>query len=310
MYPGSTRTPVYPLHLCAVLDRHAVGTERGLDDVAGVRVVARQHPVAAGDDRDRAPESGKGLGQLAPDRPRPEHDEPRGPGGEGEDRLIGVVPRLCKAGDGRHGRPGTGRDHRPSESEHGVGDGYLVRAAESTMAEKDVHPELGEPPHAVHRAQIRPEFPHALHRYAEVAGDRRPSEPGGSGPRIMPCPRGRDDGFRGHAPDVQAVAPHEVPLDQRHPGPEPRGSGRGDQPRRARPYHDQVVAASGNRVDPIGGVHPGQQAGVVLVHVGDELRKLGHEVGSAVAAARARRASLVTTVVTATVAASPRPSTT
>ncbi len=180
------------------------------------------------------------------------------------------------------------------------------------MAEKDVHPELGEPPHAVHRAQIRPELPHALHRGAEVAlaGDRRPSEPGGSGPRIMPCPRGRDDGFRGHAPDVQAVAPHEVPLDQRHPGPETRGTGGGDQPRRARPDHDEVVAVPRTRVDPIAGVHPGQQAGVVLVHGGDDFRKLGHEVGSAVAAARARRANLVTTVVTATVAASPRPSTT
>ncbi len=230
-----------------------------------------------------------------------------------EDRLVGVVLPLFETRDGRDRGAGTGCDYRAPEPENAVSHGHPVRAGEPGVAEKDIDTEPGKTLRAVHPAQIGSKPPHPLHRRAEVAraGRRRPPEPGGRGPRVMPGASGGDHPFRWHAADVEAVAAHEVPLDQRHPGAQSGGSGGGDQARGARTDDDQMVAGSRWRgVAPVGRVNVGDQAGVVLVHGGDEFRKLGHEVGSAVAAARARRANLVTTVVTATVAASPRPSTT
>src|SRR5262249_33906728 len=71
--------------------------------------------------------------------------------------------------------------------------------------------------------------------------------------------------LRRHAPDVQAVAAHQVPLDQRDLRTEPRGPGGTHQPRRPRPEHDELVAVCRCRVHPLRRLHVRPELLVVRV---------------------------------------------
>jgi hypothetical protein len=83
--------------------------------------------------------------------------------------------------------------------------------------------------------------------------------------RLVDATRRADDGLRGDAADVQAVAPHQVALDQGDPGAEAGGDQRRDQASGPRADHDQVIAALGHGVLPVRRVDIGNQGGVVGV---------------------------------------------
>ena len=76
---------------------------------------------------------------------------------------------------------------------------------------------------------------------------------------------GADEGFGGHATDVEAVSAHEVLLDQRDLGPKAGRARRGHQAGRPSPDDHQVVASRGLGVLPIGRVRIRKQPLVVLV---------------------------------------------
>ena len=65
---------------------------------------------------------------------------------------------------------------------------------------------------------------------------------------LVDDPRRADQALRRYAPDVEAVAAHQVLLDERYLGAEPGGRRRGDQPGGARADDHQVVATRWRRV--------------------------------------------------------------
>ncbi len=57
---------------------------------------------------------------------------------------------------------------------------------------------------------------------------------------------GANNGFRGHAAIIKAVAAHQMPLHQGHPGSQARGPGGGDQSGGAGADDHQVVTGAGS----------------------------------------------------------------
>jgi hypothetical protein len=148
------------------------------------------------------------------------------------------------------------------------------------MAEEDVHAELpAEAPRRVVRTDLRADPAHPLHDGAEVhARSRRHLHP--ERRRVTDLPddvRRAEHRLRGYAACDEAVAAHEVPLDQRDPGAQARGAGGGDEPRRSRADHHEVVASRRLRVVPAGGVSVLDEGAVVGV-VGEQPWRRGHVV--------------------------------
>jgi hypothetical protein len=213
------------------------------------------------------PQTAEGLRQLAPDGPAADHGEPAGALGEPEHRLVGQKAGLGEPGDGGARRPGPGGDHRLREAKPGAVHLDGVRPHEAGRPEEHVDPEPSEALDGIVVTDPRPQAAHALHHRSEVGLDA---------PRHMDAERrrgadlpedagGADDALRGHTADVQAVAPQKVPLDQGHPGPEPRAPRRGDKTRRSRADHDEVVAGSGSGWPPVRGMDVVDKRRIVLV---------------------------------------------
>ena len=306
----------------------AVARERPLHDLRGVGVLAREDAAAAISSR-RHPraEALEGLGQLAADRTGADHGEPRGPLGQLEDGLVREVAGLREPRDRRRGGAGAGRDHRLLEAQLRAVHLDGVRPAEARLAEEHVDAELV----AIARRRVlvadaRADAAHALHGRAEVGqplvGHAEPELPGR--PRLVHPARRADHGLRRHAADVQAVAAHQVPLDERDPGARLAAPATLTRPGGSGADHDEVVAARGRRVHPVGGVDVRDERFVVRV-VRQDVDRLGHWQGSegpvgpdgrskrpALRARRlrsARRATRVTRIVTIAVAAKPSPTT-
>jgi len=79
-------------------------------------------------------------------------------------------------------------------------------------------------------------------------------------------PRGADNPLGGNAAHIQAIAAQQLPLDERHPGPQSGGPGRTHQAGRAGADHHQVIAWSGLRIHPIGGMNVAHQGFVVYIN--------------------------------------------
>ena len=74
---------------------------------------------------------------------------------------------------------------------------------------------------------------------------------------------GADQRLRRHAAGVEAVAPHQIALDQRDSRSQAGCTDRGDEPSGARPNHNQVIAAFGLGVRPVLRMHVADQQPVV-----------------------------------------------
>ena len=117
--------------------------------------------------------------------------------------------------------------------------------------------------------------------------------------------RGADQGLRGHAADVEAVAAHEIPLDQGHARAQPGRPGGGHEPGRAGADDDEVVTPRRRGVGPGERMDVGDERLVVLVPgLEPDRRRVAH---AAARRERLARATRVRYTVTATVATSPTP---
>ena len=245
---------------------HAVGLQMALDDRRGIPVLARQDVVTGLEERHLGAETLEGLRHLAADRARPDDHQARGKCGQPEERLVSEVLDLVEAGDGRGGSAGARRDHRARELECPAVDLDRRPAREAGVSEVDVDAETGEALDAVVGREAGPEPAHALHDGRKVHLDAVDPHAVVTGrPRLGGRAGGADERLGGHAPDVQAVAPEEVALHERHLGAQPGAARRGHQTRRAPAEHDEVVAAARDGVRAPARVHMRQEDAVVLI---------------------------------------------
>src|SRR6516164_1444531 len=228
---------------------------------------------------DPGAETGKGLAQLATDWPGADHGQARRQLRERKDGLVGEESRLGQAGDGRPVGPGARRDHGPAEAKSLAGNLHRVRPGESTLAEVDIDAEASEPSRRVVGTDAGPQPAHSVHDTSKIDPH--------AGRNVYPelCsvanlggdPGGPDQRLGRYAADVEAVAPQQFALDQRHPGAQPGGTGGRDQPGGARTDYYQVVPDRRFRADPVRRVDIGHQSAVMFV-LGKHFH--GHELSS------------------------------
>jgi hypothetical protein len=197
--------------------------------------------------------------------------------------IVTSVPSRAKAGfgearDRRHRSPGTGGDHRTLEAESRARHLDRVRSGEAATAQKDVDTVLvAEPAGRVVGTDLCPDPAHPVHDRGKIdsgiVGYLHAEARGGA--NVEHGTAGADHGLRRHAADVEAVAAHQVTLDEGDLGPHPGGPGGTDQTGGPGTDDDQVVPALRLGVDPVGRVDVGDQLPVVLVVKGD-FRRRGH----------------------------------
>ncbi len=140
-------------------------------------------------------------------------------------------------------------------------------------------------------ADARADAPHALHRHRKVDLDvvRRPGAVVGGVAHLGVQARRADQGLRGHAAVVQAVAAEQVAFDQRDPRAQRGGAARCDQSRRPGADDQQVVGVARPRVAPIR--RPGVVAELAVVRALGRLlerrMRLRHALDGAIAASPA-----------------------
>src|SRR6516165_2868868 len=224
-------------------------------------------------------ETGEGLAQLATDWPGADHGQARRQLRERKDGFVGEESRLGQAGDGRPVGPGARRDHGPAEAKGLAGNFNRVQAGESTLPEVDIDAEASEPSRRVVGTDPGPQPAHTLHDASKIdphAGRNVYPELCGVA-NLGGGPGGSDQCLGRYAADIEAVAPQELALDQRHPGAQPGGTGGRDQPGGARTDHYQVVPGGRFRADPVRRVDVSHQSAVMFV-LGKHFH--GHELSS------------------------------
>ncbi len=121
---------------------------------------------------------------------------------------------------------------------------YRIVSGEAAVAQEDVDAQALEARGRVMVAEPRAYTAHTLHGRREVdlhaSGD--PDADRGSCANVADRSRRPDHGLRGHAADVEAVAAHEIALDECHASAETGGARRRHQAGSAGADHDQVVA--------------------------------------------------------------------
>jgi hypothetical protein len=143
-----------------------------------------------------------------------------------------------------------------------------IARKEARLAEKDVDAKLVlKPLCRIVLADVRAYAAHPLHDGGEVhlgsGGDAHPEV--FCEAQVSGHAGGADQGLRRHAPDVQAIAAHQVALDDRDTRAQTCGTGGRHQARGSRAEHDQVIARCGYRVLPGLGVHIRDQRAVVRI---------------------------------------------
>ena len=246
---------------------NAVAQHGLLHDVRGVIVLAVEHVVAGVDEGDPGAHSAKGLCQFTADRSAADDGDPGRQFRQVEHRLVGKVAGLGQAFHGRCHRPAAGGDHRLGKAQGLTTDFDLARPGESSVTEKHVNTRLAVALHRVVATDPCPQAPHARHGNPEIhAGIAVRLHAVLRGvTHVGKCRRGANDALAGHAAVVQAVAAHEVSLDERYPCAKPRGADGRYQARRARAQHNQIVGVVRRRIFVVGWVRVCQQVQIVLV---------------------------------------------
>ena len=232
-------TRVHAADVRAEHEADAIPLEGPLDDGRSVRILALEQARLIVEQDDLDPETLKCLGELASDRPAPNHRQPARGIGQGEDRLAGQRRGVGQPRDGRDGRPATGCDDRAGEAQPLVGHENRFPVDEPRVAEEHVHAEVLEPARRVMRGNGRPRSSHACHRLGEW----------------QMCAGAADESLGGDTPGVKAIAPEKVALHEGDAGAKPRGPGRRDEPGGAAANHHEVVSTRWNRIDPVRGAH-------------------------------------------------------
>jgi hypothetical protein len=116
----------------------------------------------------------------------------------------------------------------------------------------------------------RAQFPHALHHGGEInihiIGYPNPKVSGTA--YFRRDAGGTNQGLRWHAPDIEAVSAHEVSLDEGYFPAQSRCARRRDQTRCSPTDDDHIVASIRLGVNPLRGVHIGDQLPIVFVKGG------------------------------------------
>jgi hypothetical protein len=230
-------------HSCAELDRDAVAPEARLYDLGRVRLLLRQKIQA--DDRHLRAEAAERLTEFAPDGAGTEHDEAARQFGEPEDVLVGEVLDLTQPWHREDSGARAAGDDRPSEFEASPIDLDEVAADEPAFADVHIDAERPVTLHGVVVADAGTQPSHAFHHCGEVdarAGWNMHAKLVGV-PHLMRRTRRTDQSLRRHAPDVQAIAAHQMLLDERHLCPEAGRRRCSHQAGRAGADHHEVVAA-------------------------------------------------------------------
>ena len=259
---------------CVERQPHPVRMHAGLHDGGGVGVLARQDARRLLDERYPAAEAGERLRHLAADRTGANHREPLRQFGQREDRLVGAVAGIRQTGDGERGGARAGADGGPGEAQHGAVHLDGVGSGEAAVTDEDVHAESGEPLGRVDAAEARPQLPHAGHDGAEIAlhGAGKRQAEFVAACNLGPGARRPHEPLRRDAADVEAIASHQVALDQRHAGAEPGGPRRRDEPGRTGADDDDVVAPGRLGIAPRGRMNVGDERLVVRV-VGQQAQR-------------------------------------
>jgi hypothetical protein len=265
----------------------ALAFQPGAQEGHRLRLLLAQQPVRAVDEVDLAAEAAEGLTQFAADRAGADDNQPARQVGQAEHGLVGQRADLGQPGQGQRGGAGAGGDHRSGKPERLAVDGDGIGAREPGLPQEDIDAQLTETLGGVVMADAGPQPAHALHDGGEIDLDG----PGHAHPELARTadlgngPGAAEQGLGRHAAVVEAVAAHQVFLDQGHLRAQAGRPGGADQPGRPRPDHHEVVAAGRSRVDPVRRVDVGHQLPVVTVgghHLGDlaaprlRQRGLGH----------------------------------
>ena len=154
------------------------------------------------------------------------------------------------------------------------------------LPQENIDSETRKPLSRIRPAELGAQCPHARHDGGEIllhlAGEVDTELL--TSPNISPGTRGPDQGFGGHTADVQAVAAHEVPFDQRDFRAKPCRNRCRYQAGRAGSDHHEVIAADRCWVHPVRRMDIIDQALIVFVigdhHVGGNRRlRRAHEQG-------------------------------
>src|SRR5207244_13518512 len=132
---------------------------------------------------------------------------------------------------------------------------------------KYVHAKFGLAMDGIRVADPRTQLSHPGHRGAKVIFNPGRDEHAEfvRTAHVRPRTRRPNDPFRRHAADVEAIASHQVFLDQGHFSATRRRDHRRDQAGRAGPDHHDVVRAGRIRVHPVRWAHIADQLLIVLV---------------------------------------------
>ena len=181
-----------------------------------------------------------------------------------------------------------------------------------SFAEKDVDAKPAKALRAVCGCQVSTKAPHTLHHGTEItsARNRWTMEVVLRSSRLCPVTRWRDQTLAGDTAHIQAVAAHEMSLDECDTRSEARGTRGGDQPRRTGPDDHQVITILGDRIRPVDWVYGLLESCVMTIAREYPPGRRRQPVAPSVADRNAVRAVRVTIVVTTIVASNPSASTT
>ncbi len=139
--------------------------------------------------------------------------------GQGEYCFVGKIAGLFQPRYGWGGGTGAGADGGFLEAQRLARHLDRIGTAETPLTNKHVDPQfIAETAGRVVLADISPQAAHPFHGGAEIeaeAGTVQHPE-FSRGARIMERPRCPDYPLGWHTANIQAVAPQQMPLDQRH----------------------------------------------------------------------------------------------
>jgi hypothetical protein len=228
--------------------------------------------IVLDEDRHRRAEAREGLRHLGANGTPADHRQPPRLLGQLEERFVGQIAGLDQAGQWQGARPAAGGDQRLGEAQrlplHSIEDLDRVGAGEMGLPQEDLDPLALQAGHRVIVADVGAQAAHPRHDRAEIHLDAfRHADPQlGRPAQLADHLRRANDALGGHAAPVQAVAAQQMALDQRGLAAQAGRPDGADQPRGPPADDDQVVAAVGPRIAPVGRVRVGHQPAVVLVH--------------------------------------------
>ncbi len=248
-------------------------------DLHQLRVVLRQQRRHL-DERDRGAQAAEGLRQFDADRAAADDEQVARTFDQIEDRLVREVRHMLEAGQRRQQRGRAGGDDEAARADGELAGSDLALPREARWRTQHAHAEAGEALLQIMRSDGGDDAVDVSVDSAEV--DRGlvglHAEAAGMPLRLGGVASGQQ-GFRGHAAVVQAVAAHLVGLDQHGLGAQLGGAG----------GHAEAGRAGADDAD-VGGQsrgHEGMAAtlrragAVALNHRGTEPQRLTEKKGNA-----------------------------